>query len=197
MPQIAVVLVLYRQTPAQSPALQALLGSAAAAAGMLDILVYDNSPEDQASLLPLQTGLRYFHDRHNGRLLAAYTHALQAATEANIPWLMLLDQDTELTATYLDEALRLCSEEHTATCALVPRLLVLGEQRSPHPLSGKPAAELPSGRSAQRLAAWNSGAILFVASLLQGEVFPPVFRSTTSITPPFSSCSRQTSVCSS
>ncbi len=173
MAQLAAVLVLYKQTPEESIALQTLSAGMRGREDLLQLIVYDNSPHSQANLMPPGMKARYFHDPLNGRLFAAYTYALRCAKDESIPWLMLLDQDTRITREYLDEALRLVSERHLAVCAFTPRLIVNGEERSPHPL--QPGGVPLSGRSDLRLAAWNSGAILRTGRLLGIGGFPPEF----------------------
>ena len=184
MAQLAAIVVLYKQIPAESVALQMLLAGFQGREDCLQLMVYDNSPQSQAHLLPsistFDINIEYFHDANNGRLIAAYTHALGRAACHNLPWLMLLDQDTEITPSYIDEALLLCSQTLPGICAITPRLLVHGEQRSPHlhaQLNRGDGSDgvLYTGRSEERVAAWNSGAIFRVTSLLAIGGFPREF----------------------
>lgn len=187
MMQLAVVVVLYKQTPAESTALRMLLAGLRGREQFVRLLIYDNSPSPQDISLDCNIigdiHVGYCHDPSNGRLFAAYSYALEWVAREGVSWLMLLDQDTEVTLEYLDEALRLCSTTPAGICAITPRLIVHGEQRSPHLLherngDGKAPAKdnaLPPGKSDERLGAWNSGAILRVASLVAIGGFPKEF----------------------
>ena len=176
MERALAVLVLYKLAPAQSPALQALLAAQAGGLRGFNLLVYDNSPASQAALIQERPFLTYVHDPANGGLFAAYTHALQLAANVNCDWLMLFDQDTELTREYVAESLRLIEEPVAGTAAIVPRLLVDGRQCSPHRL-GPAAGDRPiaTGLSVEPLTAWNSGAILSVRRLVAVGGFPKEF----------------------
>ena len=178
MAELAVILVLYKQTPAQSVTLSSFLEGARGQEDRFALLIYDNGPEDQSALLPQFPGLRYVHDSSNGMLYAAYSHALAMAREAGLEWLMLLDQDTALTPAYLAEALALCRQPLPAVCACVPRLMIQGSQRSPHALLARDQpreATLPTGPAPFRLGAWNSGAMLRVESMVRAGQFPAEF----------------------
>ncbi len=121
--RIFVVVVLYRQKPSESiavTALSSLLSVDVELASHFQILLYDNSPQAQ----PLTAGFAYIHDATNRGLVQAYNYALHQAVAAKAEWLLLLDQDTELTSAYLQEALELSDSLRldTRIAAIVPKL---------------------------------------------------------------------------
>ncbi|MBI2966568.1 MAG: glycosyltransferase [Bacteroidetes bacterium] len=68
-----------------------------------DLIIYDNSPDSQDLPISFPLHALYFHDQHNGGLSAAYNFALNYCNEKQIFWILLLDQDTELTMEYFSE----------------------------------------------------------------------------------------------
>jgi GT2 family glycosyltransferase len=69
------------------------------------VLLWDNSPaqlENPELSFPFQYG---FSDKNLG-VSGAYNHALAHAESIGCPWLLLLDQDTKVTADYLQRMLR-------------------------------------------------------------------------------------------
>jgi hypothetical protein len=100
--------------------------------GSRDIfLVYDNSPH--SDLGPIPIGWDVFFDSSNGGLLAAYSYAISRAKAAGCPWVLLLDQDTELPTNFLltvHEILAL-SEDKANVVAIVPIVKAGDRQLSP------------------------------------------------------------------
>ena len=194
-PGIVAVLVLYRMRIEDSPAYQGLarlVRDSEGAAGRLKILVFDNSPVAQT--LPDDFPGEYLHDRSNPGLARRYNRGLSFAQEAGAQWLLLLDQDTNLTSAFLDEALELtarytgvggadsapafASEE---IAAFVPKLVERGALLSPHlPLSFELRKPRPAdldmyGVQRRRLYVYNSGAVLRVSALEAMGGFPEDF----------------------
>lgn len=177
-PMFTAVLVLYRMPLTQSRCYQSLLHSLArAGAGQPTLLVYDNSP--QSATLPQEVEaaaenfpgkLLYRHDSSNGGVAAAYNAGLAEARENGSDWLLLLDQDTELTPAYLAE-LGSCMQTVPATvAAIIPRLVQNGATHSPQhlpDLSHRPVREALSGLLPFEVTAFNSGATLRVAAVQQ------------------------------
>jgi GT2 family glycosyltransferase len=191
---IDAVLVLYRATAEESESwrtLRAALEDSLAVRERLRLLVYDNTPEESggaaipAGLDGLESAggamplpVRYVRDAANGGLMAAYSRALKEAAGAE--WLMLLDQDTTLTADYLREAVELAEElaEDVSVGAIVPKLRSGGKVRSPHRALGWAQAPLDEdfvGRAEEPVTAYNSGALLRVAALDGMGGFPAGF----------------------
>jgi GT2 family glycosyltransferase len=203
--KIDAVLVLYRATPAESESWRTLCAALRASPELQDslrLLVYDNSPADSGLAADGTSGLReelpvsvrYVRDENNGGLAAAYSRALEEASarteavidakaafiEGGADWLLLLDQDTTLTAEYLREAAWLATElaEDESIAAIVPKLRSGGVVRSPHRALGwaqAPLGDKFTGRAQGEVTAYNSGALLKVSAMEKLGGFPPGF----------------------
>ncbi len=165
------MVVLYRMTAEESPALAALQSfrhSSAAAAAVIEPMIWDNTPATGRAAPAGFDGI-YHHDVTNPGLAAAYDAALQHAEALGAGWLMLLDQDTTLTSDYLQEVLTLTQTSDAAV--LVPRLTCRGRVVSPfEPAFLHPPNELPphvQGAWTTPLQAFNSGAVFAVEQLRQ------------------------------
>jgi GT2 family glycosyltransferase len=175
---ILAVLVLYKTEPQASPAFTALAEALLSRPGFAEsvsLLVADNSREPH--LLPPAIPAEYLHDGSNPGLARRYNYALDAAVEQRCPWLLLVDQDTRLTATYLDELLELSQNllGQTEVVAIVPRLTVGEAIQSPHaPSHRRPARFDPNatGLATGLVRAYNSGALLRVSALMAAGGFP-------------------------
>jgi GT2 family glycosyltransferase len=184
---IQCVVVLYKQRPRESNALSALLQickSEAAIASQVAILVQDNSPLVQEfALEDPEIGHRVFIEYHhtpgNPGLAHAYNAALELAKERDIPWLLLLDQDTCLTRQFLVqllEAIQKTSSE--ACCAFVPQLVRDDLVLSPQIVGKVFYRRMPKGESGsakEPLIAFNSAACIRVRDLTAIGGFPKEF----------------------
>ena len=188
-PTIVAVLVLYKMLMEESPAYQGLtraMRESAVAAERIQLLVCDNGATRQ--MVPEDFSGTYIHDGGNPGLARRYNQALNVAKEAGAEWLLLLDQDTHLTAEFVNEVLELTDGSREAdllspgnVVALVPKLVQRGAILSPHlPLSfefSKPLAmDLEMyGVPQQRLSVYNSGALLRVRAVEAMGGFPEEF----------------------
>jgi hypothetical protein len=68
------------------------------------LLIYDNSSTPRAEPPIGIRGCQYTHNSDNGGTAAAYEAAVDIASTRDIQWLLLLDQDTQLPADFLDQA---------------------------------------------------------------------------------------------
>jgi GT2 family glycosyltransferase len=143
--------------------------------------VFDNTPYPQQP--PADFDGVYVQDLNNVGLARRYNRALALAKEAGIEWLLLLDQDTQLTRDYLEEVLHLTSapDRDPRIVAFAPRLLQQQELLSPRM---PPAVSLRSpenirkeeyGPIERRVQVFNSGAVLSVAALEAIGGFPEEF----------------------
>ena len=173
------IIVLYKVPAEQSQSfasLQAYLKAGSAGARRFELMLCDNSPYAQ----PRPAGFHgeYVSDTANSGLATAYNCALRAASERGIPWLLLLDQDTTLTAEFLDEALATAEEmaARPEVVALVPKLTDKGVIVSPHypPLleAARPIAAEMSGFAPARVYVFNSGAVVRVSAIQAIGGFP-------------------------
>ena len=133
---VLATVVIYNRSIENSEAVQALLRCFAedpALAAEFRVLLYDNSSEAQTPPQISAVDVSYHHDELNGGLAVAYNHALGLAVEAGIPWLMLLDQDTRVTAEYLHEVLALqpVAAQDPQIVAFAPKLAGPTGPRSP------------------------------------------------------------------
>ena len=125
---LTAVVVLYGQSPGQSEALCSLLdvaGSRPDAAQRISLIIYDNSPKPHDASISTPFETQYIHDADNAGLARAYNAALQHARAQGSTWLLLLDQDTRLSAQYLDELLDTAAAvaSRAEISAIVPKLV--------------------------------------------------------------------------
>jgi cellulose synthase/poly-beta-1,6-N-acetylglucosamine synthase-like glycosyltransferase len=178
-PALQAVVVLYRCAPEDSPALCGLQSALHAdPAAAIRVLVYDNSPAGNPPAPTLPDNIVYLHDPANGGLLAAYTHALQQAQASGAEWLLLLDQDTQVTADFVQLQLQMVDElaARPTISACVPRLRSAGQLVSPHGPLGLRQDALPAaftGEAPLGTTAFNSGAMLRRSALQAVGGFPP------------------------
>ena len=176
---ILTVLVLYCMKPEESLAfssLRTLLTENASLARHLNCVVYDNSPQPH-SLPPTPFPCLYHHNPNNPGLAVPYQNGLDRALDAHIPWLLLLDQDTQITAEYLLEILTLIqqfgSDSHIV--AVVPKLLHGELMLSPHWPNRHPNPEpldQKAGILEQKMKIFNSGSLLRVTAIAEIGGFP-------------------------
>jgi GT2 family glycosyltransferase len=98
-----IVIVLYRTKLHEAATINSLLSFSSIE---LNILVYDNSPEGQCDGTNFKLGnlnITYVHDKSNPGISHAYNYALRNAYAEGFNWLLLLDQDTNLTRSYMEE----------------------------------------------------------------------------------------------
>ena len=180
--RILAVVVLYRMTFDQSRGLRSLLKTISeddTLAKMIELMVCDNTPFEQ--VVPVSfTGL-FYRDIANPGLAHWYNLALRTAAGSGIPWILLLDQDTEATAQYIAEVVAQTEaiEENAEIAAMAPKLVQKGAVCSPlmpptycHPL---PFDKSFSGVASSKLHVFNSGSVLRVSALQNAGGFPEDF----------------------
>jgi GT2 family glycosyltransferase len=180
--QILAILVLYKMAPEQSQTFRSLEESVRNTPGAADAIrciIYDNSPEPHA-LPSTPIACEYRHDASNPGLAKPYQDGFNAATAAAIPWLLLLDQDTRLTAAYLQEVFKTIAaqEPNPRVAAIAPKLRQDSDLMSPHwpVLRWAPVAfDGASGLIERRVLIYNSAAVLRVRSLQEIGGFPQDF----------------------
>jgi len=172
-PPILAVVVLYQMAASRSPTLLSF-GRALAESGLasqFSLLIYDNSPSRQAVPDSFPVAIQYLHDPANGGVAAGYNAALQVAEKDGVEWLLLLDQDTEISADYLKTLCRRLLEtaaEHRFA-AWVPKILARNKIVSPARVlwagGSVPLDKVLCGEAPGEIAAINSGALLRVSAL--------------------------------
>jgi GT2 family glycosyltransferase len=185
---ILVLVVLYRRTPAESESLCSLLEILKTNRNLaknFSIIVFDNSPQKQKIEIEHGFPVRYQHDPTNAGLATAYNFGLTRASDEQCEWMLLLDQDTALTYSFLTELIS-CSEAlrvHPQVASIVPKLVVDGKIASPvahfidqlrhqYRRTNHAVSRKTSGLQEKRLVAYNSGAALKVSALKAIGGFP-------------------------
>lgn len=139
------------------------------------LIIFNNSPETE---VPQSGEYIAVNSGHNSKLYGAYSYALQYAEKNGFDWLMLLDQDSELTEQYFIELKRYfetCENENTA--AIVPTLKSGITTLSPHKykVTSGPlwySKNLKPGKIDTYMAAFNSCTVVNVGKLLSIGGFP-------------------------
>ena len=170
--RILAVVVRYGMALEDSQTIQGLCAALETRPGLMDgysVLVWDNSPEPLANLdVPIPC--EYRHSPENAGVSGAYNGAMQIALARDHPWLLLLDQDSAVTAEFLETMLRHAREllARQEIAAIAPTVKTGSEIASPrrqlrfntHPY---PARE--SGAAPGEATAVNSGALMRVSAL--------------------------------
>jgi GT2 family glycosyltransferase len=105
--QIVAVVVLYKRPPEQSQTINSLATVFAGSPELLDsirVLLWDNSPQ-AIDNLSLPFPCDYRHSGQNAGTSGAYNYAMEFAEAEGSPWLLLLDQDTTVSAEFLPRML--------------------------------------------------------------------------------------------
>jgi GT2 family glycosyltransferase len=182
------LVVLYKRAPSESESLCSLSKILKANPGLAEhfsVIIFDNSPQEQHFEIEPEFPVLYKHDPTNAGLAAAYNFGLSRASEERREWLLLLDQDTSLTHSFLAELVS-CSEvlrANTQVASIVPKLFVNGRIVSPiahfidqlrhqYPRANHAVDRQTSGLQEKRLVAYNSGAALKVSALQAIGGFP-------------------------
>lgn len=125
---VEIVLVLYKKMPQESKAFCDLLRHKSALENIgYNILLYNNSPELS---IPENKEAKVINAQTNRMLAAAYNYALYDAKRQGIRWLLLLDQDTELTGEYFEEVAKFVTKGSGSVVA-VPIVKQQGIHLSP------------------------------------------------------------------
>lgn len=173
-PHILIVVVIYRTVFASSETLAGLTAAFTANPALLDameVLVWDNSPE--AIPQPeLPFAFAYRHAGENRGVAGAYNEAARLAQERGCIWMLLFDQDTQVTEEFLRGmdtcGRKLAAEQEIAAAA--PFLYAGSFQLSPRRITVLNQPPIPSDRSyieRRRMFAANSGTLMRVAALLK------------------------------
>lgn len=152
-PLITIVLVVYREKLANLevyPLLQKLSQEE-----NYHLVIYDNSPDAQENPL---AAADYYHAANNPGLAKAYNYAWACAKKLGSQALLLLDQDTQVTADFFDQLAKTDLENVT-----VPLAFSDGKQISPVQVTGMITGETPTvapGLYTEHIMAINSGSLV-------------------------------------
>ena len=179
--RVQAVVVLYRSTVQASTTLQSLRAIFAARpefAERIAVLIYDNSPQAQTldDASAFGAAAQYQHDPANGGLATAYGYALELTKHRGLDWLLLLDQDTTLTAAFLEELFTALDAGPPAhVCAIVPRQVREGVALSPRLVRRNRDLPVEVGVATEKLTAFNSAACVRTKALQAIGGFPREF----------------------
>lgn len=97
---ITIVIVLYKKGLIDCVTYQTLISSLTSSKINYRLIIYNNS-----SAIHISSSDKYevVNARKNERLFGAYNYALNLAIKNSCKWLLLLDQDTEVTAGYIEK----------------------------------------------------------------------------------------------
>jgi GT2 family glycosyltransferase len=188
---ILVVVVLYKCSLSESRSLRSLLEILNAnpdLAGSFSIIIYDNSPHRHNSEVAANVQVGYKHNAANPGLATAYNFALAEAEAGHYEWLLLFDQDTSPTLSFLEELVTCANNLGMVqnVGSVVPKLLIDGKIYSPaahfvdqirhqYRRSNHAVGHEIVGVRQERLSAYNSGAMLRVSAVRAIGGFPEDF----------------------
>lgn len=171
--QILAVIVLYKRAPEQSQTIQSLIQVFGRNPGLNDsvrVLLWDNSPVPASEVsLPFRFALR--HGGHNVGTSGAYNHAMELAESLSCSWLLLLDQDTQVSEEFLQGMIRYGEqfEQVAEVATVVPFIFSHGALVSPRRmLRFNRMQQIPvtfCGLCKDKAYAVNSATLLRVAAL--------------------------------
>jgi GT2 family glycosyltransferase len=171
--QVVVVVVLYKVIPDNSATVRSLKAEIQAYSTLfneIEILLWDNSPES-LDVDDIPTGFAYIHSRANDGVSGAYNSALHRAMALSCPWLLLLDQDSELPLGYLQRLLDHAQMllEAGKIAAIVPFVrsndVLVSPRRSGWTLRSSQVEADASGVLVENGFAINSGTLMRVSAL--------------------------------
>ncbi len=127
MQKILAVVVRYNTALVESETLRGLSSAFAENPGLLqaiEVLLWDNSAEPLDSI-HLEFPVVYRHSAHNLGVSGAYNGAMKYAIANNHTWMLLLDQDSEVSETFLSTLIRHAESLHEVKeiAAILPTIL--------------------------------------------------------------------------
>lgn len=149
----------------------------------LNGVIYDNSVESQdIKIIPSIGDFEYKHNPENPGLAEAYNFALKRAVELKSKWLVLLDQDTYITADYLDQLANFDSNNHPDVVINIPVVKSFDKEKliSPSMLRNggfKPFNDIIYGVQNEKISGINSGTLInidFLNSINQFNLLYPL-----------------------
>jgi hypothetical protein len=168
-----IAVVLYRTVPQESETVRGVVSALRSSADLraaYELLLWDNTPEALAAPPRLDVPCQYQHATTNNGVAGAFNGAMDVCINNGYQWMLMLDQDTEVTSEYLMGMLhhRDTIGADSRIAAIAPLLFHGDFQLSPQqvlrfrhaPVTPKPARIL----GGEAFAA-NSGVLIRVAAL--------------------------------
>lgn len=177
----SIVIVLYKTTVKDSVSYKSLIESIDLWNDYFELVVYNNSPENTI----LEEGSDYtsLSARENGFLATAYNEVLAYSEKKNYQWLLLLDQDTNITNNYIEKVLSFVSCPNSSSyAAAFPKLYYKNIQISPryyykntgvfYNISNVSASGNVPLEKSQYISVFNSASVLNIQALKSIGGFP-------------------------
>ena len=175
MNKILITLVLYKTKLEESISFKTFNANKNALHIDFELLIFNNSKEITIEENPSEYII--INSTENKQLSGAYNFAYKTAIEKNINWILLLDQDTELTSVFFEEINHFFIQKQKDYTAAVPMLEEKQKQLSPmkyHPVLGAFAFLKPISTTKEKancLVAFNSGTLIKVDFLKKSNGF--------------------------
>ncbi len=170
--KVLAVVVRYNTALAESETVRGLVGALAAdpaLAAAYQLLIWDNSPKPLVEPhLPIP--FTYRHSERNLGVSGAYNGAMEVALERGAAWMLLLDQDSEVTEGFLEAMLSHAREQagDGRVAAIVPTVKVRGLTMSPKRQLFNRHCDYPAGEcgiAEGETVAINSGCLMRPSAL--------------------------------
>lgn len=127
--KLAIIIVLYKTSLDKSLTFLSIMKLPLEIRSQISVIVYENAAdpifatvEECSSFMREFAAFEYIRNAENGGVAPAYNYALQQALKNKITWLLLLDQDTELTLNYFNELCNFLASEKQMAVAFVPKI---------------------------------------------------------------------------
>lgn len=175
--KVVAIIVLYNKTLQQSASYKAFQRIHSSNQPCPSLILFNNSKHiNIESCISVKT----INAQKNQMLAGAYNYALQYANSNNFEWLMLIDDDTDLSAEYFQKLfqLHLDDQQLLNIAAIVPTLKFSGKNISPHTmhvLNMKRKSVLEPGLIHGNVTAFNSLSVLSLKHLNSLGGFPVEF----------------------
>ncbi len=174
-PVVQIVIVLYKMRLEDSLSYQTLMRYIEDLKCRYFLLVYNNSPEVQ---IPESSEYELHIAQQNDMLALPYNLALRKAKQNNAEWLLLLDQDTEISADYFPNLLSHLTHVPQNVAVLLPRIYA-SDKKQISPFTYTPVLgaygimrKARVGLLTQPTAAFNGCAVLRVDAMCSIGGFP-------------------------
>lgn len=162
-----ILIVLYKKAITSSLTLQGILNSASILnQHKASICVWDNSPEKMVGedLNVLHNSfekIKYKHTPGNSPLSVIYNTAIESAITSSCEYLILLDDDSKIDATYFEKIISVADKNFDLIVPVVKNRGVIRSPMRSYIIKGFPFSHLEPGlKLARRMMAINSGMVI-------------------------------------
>lgn len=132
--KLTLVVVLYNEKIMDSETIQSVVENQAFLKKFehVHMIIYDNSPQLQGyDVNSFDFSFEYVHDSRNLGVREGYEYALNKAIQNSYEWLVLLDQDTNLTKDYFESLYSALEQNQNEFVCVVPKIEASGNIISP------------------------------------------------------------------